>query len=149
MHRWQHRLYSSLLLKTAKPSISTVAIIRKSLSATKVHLLFQIIKSLPISSSSRPSATAGAVYLPQANTEGGAAGYNRGGAPRHIKKYRRRPADISGHCNAWKALQCPLDFNNLVSLNNVAHLDVIIICDVKSAILSGKNLLHIILEPLE
>ena len=148
MHRRQHRLYSSLLLKTAKPSISTVAIIRKSLSTTKVHLLFQIIKSLPISSSSRPSATAGAVYLPQANKEGGAAGYNRGRAPRH-KKYRRRPADISGHCNAIQALQCPLDFNNLVSLNNVAHLDVIIICDVKSAILAGKHLLHIILEPLE
>ncbi len=32
---------------------------------------------------SRTSATAGAVYLPQANTEGGAAGYNRGRAPRH------------------------------------------------------------------
>ena len=32
---------------------------------------------------SRSSATAGAVYLPQANTEGGAAGYNRGRAPRH------------------------------------------------------------------
>ena len=32
---------------------------------------------------SRTSATAGAVYLPQASTEGGAAGYNRGRAPRH------------------------------------------------------------------
>ena len=32
---------------------------------------------------SRTSATAGAVYLPKANTEGGAAGYNRGRAPRH------------------------------------------------------------------
>ena len=32
---------------------------------------------------SRTSATARAVYLPKANTEGGAAGYNRGRAPRH------------------------------------------------------------------
>ena len=103
---------------------------------------------MPERHQSRPSATAGAVYLPQANTEGGAAGYNRGRAPRH-KKYRRVSADISGHCNAIQALQCPLDFNNLVSLNNVAHLDVIIICDVKSAILSGKHLLDIILESLE
>ena len=36
-----------------------------------------------ITTYSRTSATAGAVYLPKANTEGGAAGYNRGGAPRH------------------------------------------------------------------
>ena len=33
-----------------------------------------------------------AVYLPTANTEGGAAGYNRGGAPRH----RGAPLQSSG-----------------------------------------------------
>ena len=41
---------------------------------------------------SRNSATAGAVYLPKANTEGGAAGFNRGRAPRH----RRAPLQSSG-----------------------------------------------------
>ena len=43
---------------------------------------------------SRTSATAGAVYLPTANTEGGAAGYNRGRAPRHgsgAKKFAPSP----------------------------------------------------------
>ena len=39
--------------------------------------------ALSMAETSRTSATAGAVYLPKANTEGGAAGYNRGRAPRH------------------------------------------------------------------
>ena len=49
---------------------------------------------------SRISATAGAVYLPKANTEGGAAGYNRGRAPRHREHTRLSSKRVSPQKNA-------------------------------------------------
>ena len=38
---------------------------------------------IPSPRDGKRTQTAGDVYLPKANTEGGAAGYNRGRAPRH------------------------------------------------------------------
>ena len=61
-----------------------------------------------ITTYSRTSATAGAVYLPKANTEGGAAGYNRGGAPRHGSRDMGK-----AHIPVASSRQKRLDFSSL------------------------------------
>ena len=70
------------------------------------------LDSSRITTYSRISATAGAVYLPLANTEGGAAGYNRGRAPRHRKQRLKagiwaKPISLSPHFDKR------LDFSSL------------------------------------
>ena len=69
----------------------------------------------------------------------------------HKKKVIRRKADHLFHiCNgSLVLLQCSLDLNNLVSLNDVSNFNVVVAVDVQTAIVTAVNLLNIVLEALQ
>ena len=46
-------------------------------------------------------------------------------------------------------LQCSLDLNNLVSLNDVSNFNVVVAVDVQTAIVAAVNLLNIVLEAFQ
>ena len=50
------------------------------------------------------------------------------------------------NCNP---LQCSLNLNNLVSLNNVSNFNVVVAVDVQTAIVAAVNLLNIVLEAFQ
>ena len=73
------------LIKKKRPTLFS----RPHLHKTKEDIRLDV--------NSRTSATAGAVYLPKANTEGGAAGYNRGRAPMHRFGHDAEPHRVLRH----------------------------------------------------
>ena len=58
-------------------------------------------------------------------------------------------AEFSRFCRVLQRLQCPLDLDNLVCLNNIANFDIVVALDVQTAVVAALYLFNVIFETFQ